>query len=90
MGVPGIGQAAYGELGHACRLSEWPGNTLTTNVPRLRKRRMHSFGDEQTRDLSLRPCRDHERTRLRQRLCPRRDVQHVAEYLARRIDNHRP
>ena len=48
------------------------------------------LGDEQAGDLALHPRRDHDRTRLGQRLHPRRDVGRVAENLARRIDHHRP
>jgi hypothetical protein len=40
------------------------------------------FGDEQAGDLALHPRRDHDRARLGQRLCPRRDVRHIAENLA--------
>ena len=45
---------------------------------------------EQSGDLPLHPRRDHDRTRLGQRLRPRRDVRHVAENLARRVDHHWP
>jgi hypothetical protein len=48
------------------------------------------FGDEQTSDLALHPRRHDDRTRLGQRLRPRRDIWHVAEYLARCIHHHRP
>ena len=66
--------------------------------PEQRHRLRHAFefmaaallGDEQTGDLALHPRRDHDRTRLGQRLRPRRYVRHVAENLARRIDHHRP
>ena len=48
------------------------------------------LGDEQAGDLTLHPRRDHDRTRLGQRLRPRRDVRHVAENLARCIDHDWP
>jgi hypothetical protein len=48
------------------------------------------LGDEQTGDLALHPRRDHDRARFGQRLRPRRDIRHVAEDFARRIDHHRP
>jgi hypothetical protein len=51
-----------------------------------RLRRLRSVSCEQTSDLPLRPRRDHDRTRLGQGLCPRRDIWHVAEDFARRID----
>jgi hypothetical protein len=46
--------------------------------------------DEETGDLTLHSCCHNDRTRLGQRLCPRRDVWHFAEYLARRINHHWP
>ena len=48
------------------------------------------LGDEQAGDLPLHPRRHHDRTRLGQRLRPRRDIRHVAENFARCIHHHRP
>jgi hypothetical protein len=48
------------------------------------------LGYEQTRDLPLHSRRDHDLTRLGQRLRPRRDIWHVAKNLPRGIYNHRP
>src|SRR6516164_2831461 len=47
------------------------------------------FGDEQPGDLPLYPRRHHHRTRLGQRLHPRRDVGDIAVNLAGRIDHRR-
>ena len=44
--------------------------------------------DEQAGDLPPHPRRHHDRTRLGQRLRPRRDIRHVAENFARYIDHH--
>jgi hypothetical protein len=46
--------------------------------------------DEETGDLTLHPRCHNDRTRLGQTLRSRRDVRYVAEYLACRIDHHRP
>jgi hypothetical protein len=43
------------------------------------------LGDEQAGDLALYPRRHHHGTRIGQRLRPRRDVRHVAKYLAGRV-----
>ena len=68
------------------------------NRPIFRDRRRHAFefmaaallGDEQASDLTLHSRRDHDRTRFGQRLCPRGDVWHIPENLARRIHYNRP
>jgi hypothetical protein len=48
------------------------------------------LGDKETSDLTLHPRRHNDRTRLGQRLRPRGDIGHIAEYLARRVDDHWP
>jgi hypothetical protein len=67
------------------------------NEPKYRDWLRHAFefmaaallGDEQAGDLPLHPRRHHDRTRLGQRLRPRRDIRHVAKNFARRIHHHR-
>ena len=61
--------------GSGTPLSAWLPRSSATNRPAT---------------LPLHPRRDHDRTRLGQCLRPSRDVRHVAENLARRIDHHRP
>ena len=48
------------------------------------------IGDEQSSHLTLHPRRDNDRTRLGQGLCSCCDVGHIAENLARRVDDNRP
>ena len=48
------------------------------------------FDDEETCDLALHSRRDYDRTRLGQRLRSRRDIRHVAEYLAGGVYHHWP
>jgi len=45
--------------------------------------------DEQPGDLPVYPRRHHYGTRIGQRLCPCRDVRHIAENLAARIEHRR-
>ena len=46
------------------------------------------LGHEETSHLTLNPRRHHNRIRLRQGLGSRRDVRHVPEYLAGRVDHY--
>jgi hypothetical protein len=69
-----------------------------SNDPVQRHRFRHAFevmgaafpGDEQASDLTLHSRCDNDGTRLCQSLGSRRDVRHVAEYLARGVHHHRP
>ena len=79
-------------------LSSAVSSATCSNEPVQRHRLRHAFqfmaaaflGDEETRHLTLHPRRDHDCTRLGQRLGSCRDVRHVAEYLARSVDHHWP
>src|SRR5262249_45712956 len=65
------------------------------NDPEKRHRLRHAFefvaatllGDKQPGGLALYPYRHHHGTRLGKRLRPRRDVRHISENLAGRIEH---
>jgi class 3 adenylate cyclase len=80
--------------------SALPGATATAarpNDPEQRHVLAHALefmaaallDDEQPGDLPLYPRRHHHSTRIGQRLCPCRDVRHIAENLAARIEHRR-